>query len=138
MSWPAGDSRAVIAWPCKKSNYRKKPLVMRKEERLTRNSQFATVFKEGRYWANDLMTIKAVPNGLELSRFGLTASRKTGPAVTRNRIKRILREAVRKNPVEPGWDIVIIARKETAGKGLKEIEPALKGLLERAGLAGRG
>jgi len=86
---------------------------MRKEERLTTNSQFATVFKEGRYWANDLMTIKAVPNGRELRRFGFTTSRKTGPAVTRNRIKRILREAVRQNPVKPGWDIVIIARKET-------------------------
>lgn len=49
-------------------------------------------------------------------RFGLTASRKVGKAVQRNRARRRLREAARRVlPVRgrPGWDYVLIARRET-------------------------
>ena len=111
---------------------------MRKEERLTRSSQFAAVFKEGKYWANDFMVIKAMPNGLEQSRFGFVTSKKVGNAVVRNRVRRLLREAVRLNPVETGWDIVIIARKESAGKNYHQMEPKLLKLLNRAKLMGQG
>ncbi len=109
-----------------------------KEERLTKTSQFAAVFNEGKFWANDAMVIKALPNGLEVSRFGIVASKKIGNAVVRNRVKRLLREVVRLTPVESGWDIVIIARKGAVGAGYQEIEPAFLGILNRAKLMGRG
>ncbi len=111
---------------------------MRKEERLTRSSQFAAVFKEGKYWANDFMVIKAKSNGLEQSRFGFVTSKKVGNAVIRNRVRRLLREAVRLNPVKSGWDIVIIARKEAAGKNYHQVETKLLKLLARAKLVGEG
>ena len=109
---------------------------MRKEERLTRSSQFAAVFREDKYWANDFLVLKAMPNGLEQSRFGFVASKKVGNAVIRNRTRRLLREAARLTPVRSGWDIVIIARKGAAGKNYGEIEPALSKLLKRADLYG--
>ena len=111
---------------------------MRKEERLTRSSQFAAVFKEDKYWANDFMVIKAMPNGLKQSRFGFVTSKKVGNAVVRNRVRRLLREAVRLTPIESGWDIVIIARKEAAGKNYHQVEPKLRKLLNRAELLGQG
>ncbi|MBT9160496.1 MAG: Ribonuclease P protein component [Dehalococcoidia bacterium] len=69
---------------------------MRKEERLTKSSQFAAVFKHGNTWVNDLMVLRSMPNGLELSRFGFVVSKKVGGAVVRNRVRRLLRETARR------------------------------------------
>ncbi len=111
---------------------------MGKEERLTKSSQFAAVFEEGRFWADDLVVVKAMRNGLEVSRVGIVASKKIGNAVVRNRAKRLLREAVRLNSMVPGWDVVLVARKGVVGASYREVEPAFVRLMRRAKLLGRG
>lgn len=52
------------------------------------------------------------------NRFGITAGKKIGGAVERNRAKRIIRAAYRKNELllPLGYDIVIVARGDIAGK----------------------
>jgi ribonuclease P protein component len=68
------------------------------------------------------------------SRFAFLASRRVGNAVTRNRARRVLREAVRKKlaVVAPGWDCVVIAREPTATAAFADIESALVELFRRA------
>ncbi len=117
---------------------RKATVGMGTAERLTKSSQFAAVFDAGKYWANDLMALRAMHNDLRTSRIGIVASKKVGNAVIRNRAKRLLREAVRLHSIEPGWDIVIIARKKMVGKKYGDIEPAFAGLMGKAGLLGEG
>ncbi len=60
--------------------------------------------------------IYALPSKLEFSRLGLSVGKKTGSAVIRNRIRRRLRESVRRRLAE--WplcfDIVIVARTAAA------------------------
>lgn len=71
----------------------------------------------------------------ELVRVGFTASKKVGNAVARNRAKRRLREIARLGlPVTgvPGWDYVLIARKEaTARMGFAEMQADLARALKQ-------
>lgn len=64
---------------------------------------------------NTLVMI-AVPSQGPASRIGFIVSKKVGGAVTRNRVRRRLRELFRQLPARPvGMDIVVIAR-HSAGR----------------------
>ena len=78
--------------------------------------------------------LKALPNGLILARYGLSISRKVGKAVTRNKIKRRLREILRETPLRPGWDLVFIARNPIREASFGQVDQAVHQLLRRAGL----
>lgn len=111
---------------------------MRREQRLTKNSQFAAVFQHGKPRANGLMVMRAIPNGLSFSRFGIVVGKKTHKkAVVRNKVKRRMREVARLKAIEPGWDIVFIARKGSTEADYSKIEGAMLELLKRAGLLRR-
>lgn len=58
------------------------------------------------------IVVYAFPNGMPVTRLGLSVSRKVGSAVVRNRVKRLLREAFRTSAsaLPPGLDLVVVAR----------------------------
>jgi ribonuclease P protein component len=66
---------------------------------------------------------------------GLTVSRKVGTAVTRNRVKRWLREAVRATPGPSAgaWDLVLIPRPEAAQVGFFGLRDEVGQLFSRVG-----
>ena len=110
---------------------------MRGEGWLRKSAQYAVVYREGRSWANSLLVVKALPNDLALSRYGFSISRRVGKSVTRNRVKRLLREILRAAPIEMGWDVVVIARPTTAAIDYDSLSKAVGDLLLRAGLLRR-
>ena len=55
-------------------------------------------------------------------RLGIAATRKLGGAVERNRAKRLIREVFRRNKVAPGFDVVVVPRRELLDASLASIE----------------
>ena len=107
---------------------------MRGEEHLTKPQQYALVYSKGSSWVSNLVVMKALPNGLTLSRYGFSVSKRVGKAVTRNRVKRLLREILRIMPLKLGWDIIFIARPATATADYASLRSSVEDLLSRAHL----
>ena len=78
--------------------------------RILRQTDFEQIMKRGQRVTDRRLLLRWLPNGLEYSRLGLAVGRKHGPAVRRNRIKRLLREAFRlsQHDLPRGLDLVCI------------------------------
>lgn len=81
---------------------------------LNRNQDFQRLYRTGAFCSLGSAFLYAAPNKLPYNRFGITAGKKVGNAVCRNRAKRIIRAAyaVCEKDMPIGLDIVIIARSE--------------------------
>ena len=79
---------------------------------LNDNRDFLALYKKGRYSASKYSVIYVRPNGKPFNRFGITAGKKIGNAVHRNRAKRLIRLAYQRAELDMpvGMDMVIVAR----------------------------
>lgn len=89
--------------------------------------------------ANGYLVLYARPNRLQCNRVGITASKKLGKAVVRNRVRRRLREVYRLNEekFQPGWDIVVVARSRCINADFGKLTSAYLSLGEKAGILKR-
>jgi ribonuclease P protein component len=101
-------------------------------ERLKKPEQFKAVYTQGNTQADRLLVLKSLANHLEYCRCGISINKRVGKAVVRNRIKRKLREILRLNPLDNGWDIVLIVRNPAAESDYRQLEKSVVGLLSRA------
>nr|MBC7244899.1 ribonuclease P protein component [Chloroflexota bacterium] len=109
---------------------------MERRYRLVHREQFQRVRHQGQSWSHPLLVLLAAKNDLPHSRFGFLVSKRMGRAVVRNRIKRLMREAmrIRVGEIALGWDIVLIARMPIVEADFWRIGEALDSLLQQAGL----
>ena len=107
---------------------------MRGEGYLTKPAQYAMVYQKGSSWVGPLVVMRALLNGLTLSRYGFSVSKRVGKAVKRNKVKRRLREILRSAQVKAGWDLVFIARPAASKADYASLDKGVKGLLSRAEL----
>lgn len=84
-----------------------------RQQRLTRIRDFDRVFKKGRMYSTPLLLFRMCENNMPGARVGIIVSNKVSKhAVVRNKIKRRIREIIRKHLVLlNGTDVIIIAKK---------------------------
>jgi ribonuclease P protein component len=108
--------------------------------RLTRSSEFERVRQEGRAHRGKALTLAVLgadeDNGV---RAGFITSRAIGNAVKRNRVRRRLREIVRRHQHEivAGTSIVTVARAAAADVTYRELEDEWLRLAKRASILAR-
>ena len=72
-------------------------LAFPKKRRLVSNVQFKAVLDGGRRAGNSVLTLYAAENDCGYPRVGISVGKSSGHAVARNRLKRLLREAFRRD-----------------------------------------
>jgi ribonuclease P protein component len=107
-----------------------------KKGRITKSKEYQEVFKAGQSVATRGLVLYRMNNGLTENRIGLIVSKKTGNAVTRNRVRRLLREAYRSNANElaKGFDLVFISRPLAATFDYTQAAAEVQRILKRGGL----
>ncbi|UFJ40451.1 ribonuclease P protein component [Brevibacillus humidisoli] len=108
---------------------------MHRSHRLKKNEEFQVVFQKGTSSANRQFVVYTLPKeGQADFRVGISVSKKIGNAVTRNRVKRYIREAIAslEQQIVDEYDLVIIARQGTESLAYDELRRSLVHALKRA------
>ena len=104
---------------------------------LKKNIEFQKVYKKGKSIANKHIVMFVLKNDKNINRLGISASKKIGKAVVRNKQRRRLKEAFRalKSEILTGHDIVILPRAGIIEADFLEVKASVKHLLRKHGIA---
>lgn len=91
---------------------------MRKIDTLKKNYEFKNVLQKGEFYAGKQILCYCSKNKKEKNYLGIAISTKIGKAVTRNRLKRLIREnyQLQKNQLITGNNLVFIWNKKVPAK----------------------
>jgi ribonuclease P protein component len=114
-----------------------------RRQRLLAAAQFRGILRRGVRIERPLFLLVGMHNGRDHHRLGLTAGRRLGTAVERNRAKRLLRESFRRTACEgpEGYDLVVVPKREIVGRTQTEVDLEYRDSLrrlQRRTAAGRG
>lgn len=103
-----------------------------KSSKLKSKSDFKRIFDYKLFVKNDLMALYMAPNHAGKARFAVSVSAKIAPAVIRNRLKRLAREAFRLSQYElkPDFDYIIVFSSSLLKTAISDINPVRDRALE--------
>lgn len=105
-------------------------------EMIRSAADFQQIQSQSRSRAHPLLLMRYRRNGLDRTRYGISTGRKVGSAVVRNGVRRRLRTILRalSADVEPGYDILLVARPAAASVKQSDLDSALRQLMRGASL----
>lgn len=108
-----------------------------RENRLKNKKEINAAFKGGRAFAGNFLILKVKNSAADDLKVGFVVPQKVfRSAAQRNRIKRVLREAVRGkiSQLKKGHHLLFLAKKEVQDKAFSDIASEVETLLRKAGL----
>ena len=103
----------------------------RPSQRIRRHADFQEIYKTGARVHSRYCTLFIRRNQSTVGRLGIAATKKLGGAVQRNRAKRLIREIFRHNDIAPGFDVVVVPKREFFEATLTILEADYRTALER-------
>jgi ribonuclease P protein component len=113
---------------------------MEKQERIKKSSHFRFVYNRGKSLSDENIVLYFSKNGKNINRIGLSVSKKVGKSVTRNRVRRLIKESYRinKDKFKKGYDLVFIARVRSSKAKFADIQRSLIKVMSKGGLLKEG
>jgi ribonuclease P protein component len=102
-----------------------------RDERLRRRAEFQQVYERGVRVHGRYATLFVLANALPVGRLGVAATRKLGGAVRRNKAKRLIREIFRRNKLAPGFDLVVVPKRELLDASQTALEADYRQIVDR-------
>ena len=103
----------------------------RRHEHIRRREDFQRVYERGIKVHGRLAVMFVLETRLPVGRLGIAATRRFGGAVQRNRAKRLIREVFRRHKITPGFDLVVIPKRELLDASLTALESEYRTNVER-------
>lgn len=107
---------------------------------IKRNHEFQRLYHKGKSAASPYLALYCRRQKHPGNRLGFTVGKKVGGAVTRNRVRRRLREIYRlhEGELRTGYDIVVVARVKAAFASYRQLEKSFLTLSDKLGIRGEG
>jgi len=104
---------------------------MKKINIVKKNEDFSRIIKKYKPYKSNSFIIYVENNTNDIYKFGISASKKVGNAVRRNKIKRQIKSILDKKVYKNNFNCIIIIKKEINSKSFNEIELELNNLINK-------
>jgi ribonuclease P protein component len=100
---------------------------------IIKNKDFLKLYKRGKFFVAKYLVLYALNNKSKVNRLGITASKKFGGSVKRNRMRRLIKESYRhyESQLNEGFDLVFVARSSEDMPNFSNIKREMKYLLKK-------
>lgn len=108
----------------------------RKVNRIKSKNAFQLVYKTGRSVVDSMSVLYVLPSEEKNVKIGFAVGKKTGNAVVRNRVKRLMREVFRhrRGELKDNVQLIWVARKKLVAADIDTYDRIFMRLAKRAGL----
>lgn len=107
--------------------------MLSKNYRMKKNSQFDYIFKNGKTLKSGKLLMFYSKSKSKTPKIGVVVSKKIGKSVTRNHVKRLIRESIHKNinKLNSKLNYIIVARQGIESLSYNEINSTILNLITK-------